>query len=274
MPNLQLSLQLQSNGLQSSSYTFTRVDAETYYNYLVVEGLTPTTIQTLYSLSENAFKQALDTFFIDLAAAGSVPTRLWLFIGDTENTQVVEAAFGSIGATDGTLPTFDKDGMLFNGTDNYYDTGVAPNIASGSMGAAFGGFNDSASRGVFGATSGAASSFFLRQNGTPAWEGRAYGSTTPPTATRGVKTRVAVGTSGGTASIYLDGTTTNGTGGGTAPSVHSVFLGAVNSTGTAINFSPIHCGFLFMDTGAFNSTKIANWFTAYDTFKTTLGRTH
>jgi hypothetical protein len=277
MPILELNLALSSNHIRSG-YSFVNYDALEYYNTLISNGLTASIVQGMYSVDEYNFKKAIDTLYTDIKTVGFMPNRMWLFLGNTQATQNIECISRNAVGTFVASPTYAGGGIQFNGTTQYFDTSILPtDLSSGGTGDAVVGvhmnsFSSGASKAAFGSTTGSTSALFARVSAISQWEGRGFTSTSPPSTTGGTATFIAAGKLGSNAFLVKESTVINAATGGTAPSTQTIYLGAINSSGSAINHSSSVVGSLFMCTAGFDQTTISTWRTAFNTFNTTLNR--
>ncbi len=269
----------QNFGQTEQNYVWQNGGAEAYYNALSTAGLTPGKIGSLYNCTVNFFKATIDQFWTDCINLNStIPNRFWLFLGDDANMQSIEGNTAtSIGTSVGS-PSYTFEGIVLNGTSQYYDSGVTPGDASQTStvcmnGAAFGGFTNTASRAVMGCSNSSTQASLIRHSAIPLWEARCYTTTGAPSAARGVKSRVSFGQDGTNAYMVLDGVQSTGSRGASVPTINYYF-GALNSSGSAINYAPITFGFAFIDNTTFLQSKADNYFTAYDNLKNALGRTY
>lgn len=108
-------------------YTFLDADAQAYYNALSTANGGDIDANTLYSISLNTLKQAIDNWFINtkLDSTYTNVLAIWLNIGGTAATHAVEAISTTSLATY-TDCTHSSSGIALNGTSSFIDSNVVP----------------------------------------------------------------------------------------------------------------------------------------------------
>lgn len=110
-------------------YQFINAQASTYFSALGVAGFTEAQSLSLYSLTFNAIKEAIDDFFEELVT-GSMDTKMiamYPLIGGTAATHAINASNpGTFDVTWVGSPTHSATGTDFNGTTQFGKTGIIP----------------------------------------------------------------------------------------------------------------------------------------------------
>lgn len=116
--------------LEDDSSGFTDADAEAYYNALVVANGGDIDAMTLYGISLDALKSAIDDDFINNKADGvfSKLVHYWPYIGGTAATHAVDAITLDSLMTFVGAPIHGANGVTLNGTTQYINPNNNPNV--------------------------------------------------------------------------------------------------------------------------------------------------
>lgn len=122
------------SALDEDGFSFGDSDANNYYNALVTANGGDIDSQTLYSISLDTFKTAINTLFISLKADGTYSELVHFYpiAGGTANTHSVCAIDAAEELTYVGSPTHGADGITLNGTTQYIDSGNTPENDVGS----------------------------------------------------------------------------------------------------------------------------------------------
>lgn len=238
---------LDPNGLSGGGggYVFTNAQAEAYYNGLVVaNGGADIDAQTIYGITLNQLKEGIDNFFISGATDGWLTkmVALYLIIGATAATHAVNSVnVGTFTVTWVGSPTHAANGVTFNGTTQFGETGLSPSsnltlnntILTARFSLIVGGV-----RTILGSTNGITTAKFdINHSGTNSYVSDQYNNSTGRetildssdydnflTANRRAANDHVLTSDNGEES--------NTSGGGALPSA-SMYLGARNNSGTA-----------------------------------------
>lgn len=119
-------------GSKSSAFVFTNVQAEAYYDALVIANGGDIDSNSIYSITLNVLKKGIDDFFVDGVSGGWVTKMdaMYLYIGATSATHAINGATpGTFGLTFFGSPIQSALGFgQLNGTNQFAKTGLIPNI--------------------------------------------------------------------------------------------------------------------------------------------------
>lgn len=114
----------------SAAYSFKNASALTFWNALTTANGGVELTGSLYGITKNELKQAIDSYFITGTADGWLVKMVaaYLFIGGTASTHALNAV-APAGANNLVFinsPTQGATGTTFNGTTQYATTGITP----------------------------------------------------------------------------------------------------------------------------------------------------
>tara|TARA_R110000787_G_scaffold49859_4_gene119264 strand:- start:8734 stop:9582 length:849 start_codon:yes stop_codon:yes gene_type:complete len=105
----------------TSGFSWSNATAEAYYNQLALVNGADIDSVSIYSITLDAMKTAINDHFVDLNTAGVLSrlTRYYPFIGATDATHAVEATNATSELIYVASPTQNSNGMSLNGTTQY-----------------------------------------------------------------------------------------------------------------------------------------------------------
>ena len=269
----------------TGDYVWTNTQAETYYNALVTANGGDINSQSLYSITLNAFKSAIDTFFVTGNTNGWLADMIIMkmYIGGTAATHAINAINpGTFNTTFVNSPTHSASGTAYNGTTQYGRWGNNPSTdgttltstsmislvtnqtaAGGTSKVAIGSFN--------GATQ---HSYLFRLLTSDVWRWDAFDATSNATSASTVKDKVTIGSriAANDSKIYIDGSSVASTAlsGGNLPTFEDYEM-AYNNAGSPAAFMDGTAQFNAKALGI-SSAKVTSLTTAIKNLQTTLNR--
>ena len=238
---------------------------------------------TAAGISDNTQKSAVNQLVLDLKADGiwSKLRAIYPYVGGSSSTHAVNLKNpGTYDITWVNSPTHSSNGVDFNGSNQYGNTGIAPSntadpgeislhvyvrdntaIVGGDIGAASAGFGQTL---IY--------SKYIDNNYYTSANSAAYGTAASADA-RGFWSVGREGISGGNEfTTYKNGVSLGVAGAGpTTPLTSNIFVGALNDAGTPYDFCDRQQAFAAIGDGL-TDAEMADLYTAVQAFQTTLGR--
>lgn len=267
--------------LEPGGFSFSDSDAEAYYNALSTANGGDIDASSLYSITLDALKSAINTLFVDLKADGifSGLVRLYPFVGATAATHAINAVNATTDLLFVNTPTQDSSGLTLNGTTQYanlnntpsseltnYDNHLMADLAITGYDFAFGSRDAILEVDYFYFNS----SFWLFDNPDTSVTGGRLSTATENNFNGNV---IGTRTSNTHSALYKDGALhgTNNTMVTTDLPENTFFLGAWNNEGTPAQYG--NCTIRAASIGAsLDATESSDYSTIISTFNTTLGK--
>lgn len=260
---------------RSLDYTFVNAAAETYYNALSTANGGDIDAATLYGISLNTLKEAIDQYFTDTNGIRSKMVHEFPMIGGTAATHAICSVDSASELTFTGSPTQDATGLVLNGTTQYADMNNDPKTELPQFSSHLCIFGDIVGDTLsIGSRDNTSDSQFVRNTSSSGQANFNQMSATTASAMNADLVMVGSRTADNDLRLYSDGTeqaldiTTTSR---FLPTTYSTLIGAWDNIGTPAGYTQGSIKFASIGEGL-SGAEVSTLTTAIKDLNTTLGR--